>query len=249
LPIAEVVISAATNKYGVNSTMKIMIAGASGGVGAFLTREFDTENNQIVLTYNRSKNNLYNPQYARTTVYQCDFTKDEQVKGIFDEIDGVEVLINVMGHVENELVCRMDEGEWDRVIESNLKTVFFSCRYGIAKVVEGGHIINISSILGSTGMIGASNYVAAKGGVESFTKSFALECLHKHRVYVNAIALGYFKIGMGQNLSEKIANLIRQNIPLKEFGEPEEISKLIKYIISSQYLIGQVIHLNGGLRM
>ena len=229
--------------------MKIMIAGASGGIGTFLTREFDTENNQIILTYNRSKNKLYNPQYARTTVYQCDFTKDEQVKGILDEIDRIEVLINVMGHVENELVCRMDEGEWDRVIESNLKTVFLSCRYGIAKVVEGGHIINISSILGSMGMIGASNYVAAKGGVESFTKSFALECLHKNRVYVNAIALGYFKIGMGQNLSEQIANLIRQQIPLKEFGEPEEISKLVKYIISSQYLVGQVIHLNGGLRI
>ena len=111
-----------------------------------------------------------------------------------------------MGHVENELVRRMDVGAWDRVIESNLKTVFLSCRYGITKVVQGGHIINISSILGSMGMIGASNYVAAKGGVESFTKSFALECLHKTRVFVNAIALGYFKIGMGLTLSEKIAN-------------------------------------------
>ena len=226
-----------------------MIAGASGGIGAFLTQEFDTENNQIILTYNRSKNKLFKPQYARTTAYQCDFTKAEQVKGIFDEIDGIEVLINVMGHVENNLVCRMGEKEWDRVIESNLKTVFLACRYGIAKVVEGGHIINISSILGSMGMIGASNYVAAKGGVESFTKSFALECLHNNRVYVNAIALGYFKIGIGLNLSDKISHLIREKIPLKEFGEPQEIVKLVKYIISSQYLVGQVIHLNGGLRI
>ena len=154
-----------------------------------------------------------------------------------------------MGHVENELVRRMDVGAWDRVIESNLKTVFLSCRYGITKVVQGGHIINISSILGSMGMIGASNYVAAKGGVESFTKSFALECLHKNRVYVNAIALGYFKIGMGLTLNEKIANYICQQIPLREFGEPDEIGKLVKYIISSQYLVGQVIHLNGGLRI
>jgi 3-oxoacyl-[acyl-carrier protein] reductase len=229
--------------------MKIMIAGASGGIGVFLTREFDNDDNQIILTYNQSRHKLYYPQYARTTVYQCDFTEDEQVRGIFDEIDRIEALINVMGHVENELVCRMNEGEWDRVIESNLKTVFLSCRYGIAKVVKGGHIINISSILGSMGMIGASNYVAAKGGVESFTKSFALECLHKNRVYVNAIALGYFKIGMGQKLTEQIADLIREKIPLKEFGDREEISKLVKYIISSKYLVGQVIHLNGGLRI
>ena len=229
--------------------MNIMIAGASGGIGTILTREFDTENNAITLTYKNSRDKLYIPRYSRSRIYQCDFTSDEQVKGAFDEIDGIEVLINVMGHVENELVHRMDVGAWDRVIESNLKTVFLSCRHGITKVVQGGHIINISSILGSMGMIGASNYVAAKGGVESFTKSFALECLHKNRVFVNAIALGYFKIGMGLTLSETIADLIRQKIPLKDFGDPNEIVRLVKYIISSKYLVGQIIHLNGGLRM
>jgi 3-oxoacyl-[acyl-carrier protein] reductase len=229
--------------------MNIMIAGASGGIGTILTREFDTENNDITLTYKESRDKLHIPRYARSRIYRCDFTRDEQVKGVFDEIDGIEVLINVMGHVENELVRRMDVGTWDRVIESNLKTVFLSCRYGVTKVVEGGHIINISSILGSMGMIGASNYAAAKGGVESFTKSLALESLQKNRVYVNAIALGYFKIGMGLTLSETIADLIRQKIPLKEFGDPNEIVRLVKYIISSKYLVGQIIHLNGGLRM
>jgi 3-oxoacyl-[acyl-carrier protein] reductase len=76
-----------------------------------------------------------------------------------------------------------------------------------------------------------------------------LESLQKNRVYVNAIALGYFKIGMGLTLSETIADLIRQKIPLKEFGDPNEIVRLVKYIISSKYLVGQIIHLNGGLRM
>jgi 3-oxoacyl-[acyl-carrier protein] reductase len=229
--------------------MKIMIAGASGGVGCFLTKEFDCEENELILTYNKHKNKLYLPQISKYLVLKCDFTNEKEVKDCFSKIDSLDVLINVMGYLANNLIHRMPEEEWDYVIASNLKTVFFSCKYGIGKIGKNGHIINISSVLGSMGMVGASNYVASKGGVEAFTKSFALECLHRNRVFVNAIALGYFKIGMGQQLTDKIANIMREKIPLKEFGEPEEISRVIKYIISSQYLVGQVIHLNGGLRL
>jgi 3-oxoacyl-[acyl-carrier protein] reductase len=226
-----------------------MIAGASGGIGNYLTKEFDSEENELFLTYNRSKDKIYQVKKAKATVFKCDFTKSEEVKHTFNNIASIDVLINVMGHVENNLICRMSEEEWDSVIASNLKTVFLSCRYAIDKIVENGHIINITSVLGSTGMIGASNYVASKGGVEAFTKSFALECLHKRRVFVNAMALGYFKIGMGLDLNERIEDMVKQNIPLKDFGESEEIINLINYIISSRYLVGQIIHLNGGLRI
>jgi 3-oxoacyl-[acyl-carrier protein] reductase len=229
--------------------MKIMIAGASGGIGRFLTKKFDSEKNDLILTYNTSKDQIYKIKKANSTIFKCDFTKIEEVKSVFSKIKSLDVLINVMGHVENSLICQMEEEEWDRVIASNMKTVFLSCRYGVDKLVENGHIINISSVLGCMGMIGATNYAAAKGGVESFTKSFALECLHDRKIYVNAIALGYFNIGLGLNLSEKIVKITKQKIPLKEFGDPEEIYKLIKYIISSRYLVGQIIHLNGGLRI
>lgn len=229
--------------------MKIMIAGASGGIGNYLTKGFDSEGNILFLTYNTSKENLYEVKNARSFSYKCDFTNKEEVEGAFSQIDSLNVLINVMGHFKNKLICYMEEWEWDQVLASNLKTVFLSCRYGINKMGENSHIINISSVLGSIGMIGASNYVTSKGGVEAFTRSFALECLHKRRVFVNAIALGYFKIGMGLNLDEKIELLVKQKIPLKDFGEPIEILNLIKYIISSKYLVGQIIHLNGGLRL
>lgn len=229
--------------------MKIMIAGASGGIGNFLTKELDLEENELFLTYNRSRENVYETKKAKSTLIKCDFTLSEEVKNVFSNIESLDVLINVMGHFENELIYRMAEEEWDRVISSNLKTVFLSCRYAIEKMAENGHIINISSILGSTGMIGASNYVAAKGAVEAFTKSLALECLHNMRVFVNVIALGYFKIGMGLKLDNKIEDMVKKKIPLKEFGEAKEIIKLINYIISSRYLVGQVIHLNGGLRI
>ena len=227
--------------------MKIMIAGASGGIGQFLTRKYDLDTNELYLTYNTSKDKIYKTKYTKSNIFHCNFMRKNDVEQVFSKIESLDVLINVMGSVENNLIIRMEEEEWDRVISSNLKTVFLSCRYGISKIVENGHIINFSSILGSTGMIGASNYVASKGALEAFTKSFALECLHNNRIFVNAIALGYFKIGMGLNLTEKIANMIKDKIPLKEFGEPEEIFKIVEYIVSSRYLIGQIIHINGGL--
>ena len=196
--------------------MKILIAGASGGIGRYLTKEFDIKENHLYLTYNTSKEKVYKTKNAISTeVFKVDFTKYEEVKDMFSKIGALDVLINVMGHVENNLISRMTEHEWDRVIASNLKSVFLSCRHGIKKIGENGHIINISSVLGSTGMIGATNYVAAKGGIEAFTKSFALECLNRKRVFVNAIALGYFKIGMGLELSEKIEDMIIEKIPLK----------------------------------
>lgn len=229
--------------------MKIMIAGASGGIGKFLTKKFDIGKNELFLTYNKNKSNLYIPKFSPYSSFKCNFTSRIDVEAFFSDIKSLDVIINVMGNCSNNLICQMKEEEWDDVISSNLKTVFLSCKYGAEKIVENGHIINISSVLGSIGMIGASNYVASKGGVESFTKSFALECLHGKNLFVNAIALGYFNVGMGLQISDKIATIIREKIPLKEFGEPEEIYKLIMYIISSRYLVGQVIHLNGGLKL
>ncbi len=229
--------------------MKIMIAGASGGIGNYLSKKFDSERNELYLTYNTSKNKICKTEYALSHVLKCNFTKKEEVEKIFENIPSLDVLINVMGHFENCLIYQMDEGEWDRVIASNLKTVFLSCRFAIEKMVDYGHIINISSVLGSTGMIGASNYVATKGAVEAFSRSFALECLHNRRVFVNSVALGYFKIGMGLQLDEKIKTIVKEKIPLKDFGDPDEIFKVIQYIISSKYLVGQVIHINGGLKL
>jgi|PlaIllAssembly_1097288.scaffolds.fasta_scaffold01802_7 3-oxoacyl-[acyl-carrier protein] reductase len=227
--------------------MNIMIAGASGGVGNYLTEQFDVGGNLLYLTYNSSRDKLFPVTKAQSIIHKCDFTNSKDVELVFSQITSLDVLINTMGHVENNLIKNMEEGEWDRVIASNLKTIFLSCKSGVSKMVDNGHIINISSVLGDMGMIGATNYVAAKGAVEAFTKSFALECLMKRRIFVNSISLGYFKTGLGLKLTDKIHKIICEKIPLKEFGEPEEIMKAVNYIISSRYMVGQILHINGGL--
>lgn len=227
--------------------MNVMIAGASGGVGNYLTEKFDVGGNLLYLTYNSSSDKIFPVTKAQAIICKCDFSNSKEVEYVFSQITSLNVLINTMGHVENNLIKNMEEGEWDRVIASNLKTVFLSCKSGVSKMVDNGHIINISSVLGNMGMIGATNYVAAKGAVEAFTKSFAMECILKRRIFVNAISLGYFKTGLGLKLTENIYKMICEKIPLKEFGEPEEIIKAVNYIISSKYMVGQILHINGGL--
>jgi 3-oxoacyl-[acyl-carrier protein] reductase len=227
--------------------MNIMIAGASGGIGNYLTEQFDVDGNLLYLTYNSSRDKVFPVTKAQSIIHKCDFSNSKDVECIFSQITSLDVLINTMGHVENNLIKNMEEGEWDRVIASNLKTIFLSCKSGVSKMVDNGHIINISSVLGNMGMIGATNYVAAKGAVEAFTKSFAMECLLKRRIFVNAISLGYFKTGLGLKLTENIYKMVCEKIPLKEFGEPEEIMKAVNYMISSKYMVGQILHINGGL--
>lgn len=228
--------------------MNIMIAGASGGIGRYLTEQFDRLGNTLYLTYHSRRDMLFQPFRAETVVSKCDFSAAHDVEATFSSVVELDVLINVMGRVENRLIQRMDEGEWDRVIASNFKTVFLSCKFGVSKMADGGHIINISSVLGDIGMPGATNYVVTKGGVEAFTRSFALECLlGTKKIFVNAIALGYFKIGEGLRLTENIAQMAKERIPLKEFGDPEEIYKAVSYLISSKYMVGQTLRVNGGL--
>ena len=227
--------------------MNILIAGASGGIGQTLTDHFDVKGNTLYLTYHSQPHRIHVPKHAASFQYQCDFSRGDIAGVVFDQIRSLDVIINCMGHVENRLVVKMDEDQWDRVIATNLKSVFLSCKYGAPLVVDGGHIINISSVLGSMGMPGASNYCAAKGAVEAFTRSFALECLIKRRVFVNAIALGYFKTGLGLSLSRTVAEKTLERIPLDEFGDPQEIARAVDYIISSRYMAGNVLQLNGGL--
>lgn len=226
--------------------MNILIAGASGGIGRHLTEHFDVEGNMLYLTSRRHPEKLIIPSRAAAATYGCDFTNPSDVQFVFDQIRSLDVIINCMGHVENSLIVRMSEEQWDRVIESNMKSVFLSCRFGAPLVVSGGHIINISSVLGEMGMPGASNYCAAKGAVEAFTRSFALECLSR-KISVNALSLGYFDTGLGRGLSPEIVARILKRIPLGEFGDPDEISRAVDYIISSQYMVGNVLRLNGGL--
>ncbi len=228
--------------------MKILIAGSSSGIGTELTKNFDKEGNFLYLTYRQNKNNIYKPKNAEYKCLQIDFLDEKMVDANFKYIDNLDIAINVLGNIDNSLIKNMKSSQWNDVINNNLNVIFYATRAEIQKMNQNSHIINISSVLGTTGIVGASNYVAAKGGVEAYTKSLAKETI-KSKIFVNCIALGYFSIGLGLKLTPKIIELTKTKIPLGEFGNPNEVSKLVNYIISSRYLVGQIIHLNGGFRI
>ena len=122
--------------------MNLVIAGASGGIGGFLVRNFDKKENFLILTKNSSEITVL-PRFAKYEIHKCNFTKDNEVKAFYAKISVIDVLINAIATVENSLIEKMSLDTWMSVIENNLNTVFLSCKYALPKMKENSHIINI----------------------------------------------------------------------------------------------------------
>lgn len=226
--------------------MNIVITGASRGIGRVLAHNLPAA--KMFLLYHTDDQNMKLTMASMKCdflVCKCDVADDAQVKQAFAAIEQIDVLINNAGTVDNALIKNMSEAQWDRVIATNLKGAFLCSKYAIPKMKNGSHIINISSITSKTGIIGASNYTASKGGLESLTKSLARELI-RDGIFVNCLSLGFFEIGLGVSLSPKIRDLTLQQIPLHHFGDPSEIVRAVEFIIGSKYLVGSTINLSGG---
>jgi 3-oxoacyl-[acyl-carrier protein] reductase len=171
------------------------------------------------------------------------------IKEYHGRIDG---LINNAGITRDALLKRMKEEDWDAVINVNLKGVFNMTQF-VAPVMTdqgSGSIVNTSSIVGVYGNIGQTNYAATKGGIIAMTKTWAKELTRKGgAIRVNAVAPGFINTPMTEKVPEKIIKSLEEKIPLKRFGEPEEIAYMYMFLISdeSSYLTGQCIGVNGGL--
>lgn len=185
---------------------------------------------------------------------QCDVSNFDSVSELINEIkkeaNSIDFLVNNAGITRDNLILRMSEEEWDQVIEVNLKGVF-NVTKAVSRVMlsqKHGRIINIGSIVGTTGNAGQSNYSAAKAGLIGFTKSLAKE-LASRNILVNLIAPGYVLTDMTDDLTEEQINVFKNNIPLKKAAEPEDIAKVVSFFVSddSSYITGQILHVDGGL--
>ena len=187
---------------------------------------------------------------------KCDVGNFDEVQNVFSEIvkeaGRIDILVNNAGITKDTLLMRMKETDWDAVMNINLKGTFNTCK-AVARTMMGqryGRIINIGSVVGTTGNAGQSNYSASKAGLVGFTKSLAGE-LGSRNILVNLIAPGYIQTDMTAKLNEEQLAAFVNNIPLKRGGLPQDIARVVAFFAGddSGYVTGQVIHVDGGLAM
>jgi len=238
----------------------VIITGASTGIGAELVKTFAKYGSNVILLsrsldkMNSLISNIKSNEKQILKAYKIDISNEESVKTIFEEINSsyekIDILINNAGITSDNLLMTMKTNQWTDVINTNLNGCFFCCRAISKKMIKqkSGKIINISSIIGEVGNKGQSNYAASKAGIIGLTKSLAKE-LASRKINVNAINPGYIDTDMTKDLKNK--NDFLNNIPLKRFGNCNDVSEVACFLASdkSNYITGQVINVDGGLIM
>lgn len=176
---------------------------------------------------------------------------ERAVEALYQETKRIDFLVNNAGIARDGILLRMKEEDWDRVIDVNLKGVF-NCTKAVLKymIKTGGAIVNVSSIAGITGNRGQANYAASKAGIIGFSKTVAKE-YGERNIRVNVVAPGFILTRMTERIDEKIKEEVLKNIPLKRFGTPQDVARVIYFLLSEDagYITGEVIQVNGGLYM
>ena len=174
------------------------------------------------------------------------------IESIVKEHGGLQVLVNNAGITRDMLAMRLKDDDWDAVIETNLKAVFRMSRAVMRTMMKQryGRIISITSVVGSAGNAGQSNYAAAKAGVAGMTRALARE-LGSRNITVNCIAPGFIETDMTANLPQEQQKILLGQIPLGHLGKPQDIAHAVAFVASPQasYITGQEIHVNGGMYM
>ena len=238
----------------------VIVTGASRGIGKGIALTLAKNGANVAFTYTKSveaANNLLKEISSlgvKCKSYQSNAANFEEsktlVENILNDFESFDILINNAGITKDNLLMRMSEEDFDKVIEVNLKSVFNmvkACQSVFLKQ-RSGSIINISSIVGLKGNPGQSNYAASKAGMIGFSKSIALE-LGSRNIRSNVIAPGFIETEMTSELSEDVVSKWIEGIPLKRGGKPEDVANLCLFLSSdlSSFITGQVINVDGGM--
>lgn len=239
-------------------TLTCLISGSSRGIGLGIAKNLAEAGHQVILNSRKPIAEEVLQEFAdyELEVGQAigDISDFDGAKQLVEEVreayGRIDVLINNAGITSDGLFLRMTEEDFDNVINTNLKGTFNLTRFvsPIMLKQKSGTIINMSSVVGVTGNPGQANYAASKAGVIGLTKSLAKE-LGSRSITVNAIAPGYIETDMTDALSDKVKKTMLSHIPLKRFGQVEEISSVVDFLITNRYITGQVIEVNGGLHI
>jgi len=237
-----------------------LITGSSRGIGAGIALRLAGEGARVCVTY--STNSAAAEKLMTTLpgsghmMLPLNVAEEASVDQAFSQVMAdfgqLDFLVNNAGITADQLLLRMKAEDFDRVIATNLRGVFL-CTRAAAKVMlkaRSGSIVNITSVIGQTGNAGQANYAASKGGVESFSKSIALE-LAARQIRVNCVAPGFIATEMTDVLSEDQKQAILSRVPLKSLGDVNDVAAAVSFLLSAEarYITGQTISVNGGLSM
>jgi 3-oxoacyl-[acyl-carrier protein] reductase len=183
---------------------------------------------------------------------QADLTDPEQAKALVEEAGEIAILVNNAGLTRDGVLARMTDADWRDVVETNLSSVFYTCRAASRGMMKrrSGAIVNISSIVGVRGNWGQTNYSASKAGIIGFTKSLARE-LGSRGVRANVVAPGYVKTRLTDELPEEARDAMLGNTPLGRLGDPEDVAGAVRFLCSDEasFITGEVLLVDGGLGM
>jgi 3-oxoacyl-[acyl-carrier protein] reductase len=237
---------------------KALVTGASGGIGGAVARSLHARGATVALSGTRraALDSLVSELGERAHAVEADLSSKESVEGLIPAAEAalgpLDILVNNAGITRDNLFLRMKDEEWDAVIAVNLTAVFRLSRAAVKGMMRRRHgrIVNIGSVVGTTGNAGQGNYAAAKAGLVGMTKALAAEVASRG-ITVNCVAPGFIASPMTDSLDEKQRGAILANVPAGRLGEGAEIGAAVVYLASDEaaYVTGSTLHVNGGMAM
>tara|TARA_Y100001936_G_C16036295_1_gene648791 strand:+ start:986 stop:1720 length:735 start_codon:yes stop_codon:yes gene_type:complete len=236
---------------------KILVTGATGGIGKEIVKKFISLDGKVVATgTNIERLDLLKKEYPNINVIKFDISQHSKIEEFIDsasnQLEGLDILINNAGTNMDNLSLRMKNDEWNKVLDINLTSTFLLSKYAIKKMLKSkyGRIVNISSVVGHTGNIGQSNYAASKAGIIGMTKSLAIEYAKKN-ITLNCVSPGFIQSKMTDNISENVKSVLTSRIPMSRLGNAEDVANSVAFLSSDQasYITGETLHVNGGMYM
>ncbi|WP_417905004.1 3-oxoacyl-ACP reductase FabG [Candidatus Tisiphia endosymbiont of Micropterix aruncella] len=233
---------------------KSLITGASGTIGGSIAKLFHSLGSHVIISGSNQEKlqALANNLKDNYTIVPCNLANIDECTNLVATLEQIDILVCNAGITQDMLAMKMSDEIFDQVIDINLKASFILNREAIKKMmkVRYGRIINIASVVAVSGNPGQANYCASKAGLIGMTKSLAIEVASRG-ITINAVAPGFIKSNMTDKLNEAQKEAIMQKIPLRTFGEAEDVANVVAFLASDKasYITGQTIHVNGGMLM
>ncbi|WP_367364752.1 3-oxoacyl-ACP reductase FabG [Candidatus Tisiphia endosymbiont of Nedyus quadrimaculatus] len=233
---------------------KSLITGASGTIGGSIAKLFHSLGSHVIISGSNQEKlqELANSLKDNYTIVPCNLANIDECTNLVASLEQIDILVCNAGITKDMLAIKMSNEMFDQVIDINLKASFILNREAIKEMMKTryGRIINIASVVAVSGNPGQANYCASKAGLIGMTKSLAIEVASRG-ITINAVAPGFIKSNMTDKLKEAQKEAIMQKIPLRTFGEAEDVANVVAFLASDKasYITGQTIHVNGGMLM